>query len=457
MASVASAVATTESADLGWDERLVAIADEDLAIFWHAAPPLWGGSGLQGWVEFTGMSLEQLSGEGWMDAVHPEDRRRVKESWDLVLAKGKRFSSIHRLRRRDGAYRWMAMTILPTLDAKGAVSKVVGVAVDQTDLADSQHAWRDALRMLQLAVESASMALFFIRADGHIALAAGQALLYTEGHPAPLEGSHISYLVPNDPAAEDAVRKAFAGEGAEWEGVIWGRWCAVRLSPVLNEDRELTGVTCVAIDRTELHAAEECIRAEKERAVHTLEGTVTALSSVVELRDPYTAGHQRKVAALALAIARDLDWEQQRLEPLRMASLLHDVGKMMCPAELLSKPSRLTDAEMSLVRAHCAAGGTILSDIQFEGPIVPAVLQHHERLDGSGYPAGLAGEQILPEARIIAVADVVEAMASHRPYRPALGIEAALAEIRSGSGRLYDPDVVEACLRVFSGGFDFEG
>ncbi len=121
------------------------------------------------------------------------------------------------------------------------------------------------------------------------------------------------------------------------------------------------------------------------------------------------------------------------------------------------EPSRLTDAELALAKAHSAAGGAILSDVQFDGPIIPAVVQHHERLDGSGYPAGLVGEEIIPEARVIAVADVVEAMASHRPYRPALGIEVALAEIRDGRERLYDPEVVDACLRTFSKGFEFEG
>ena len=456
MASVTSASAVVERAESGWDDRLAEIAGGGSAIFWHTAPPLWGGRGLQGWAEFTGMSLDELSRGGWMDAVHPQDRLGVEQAWDLALAQATRFDSIHRLRRRDGTYRWMAVTVLPTLDHAGAVSEIVGVAVDHTELVDSREARRGELQMLELAVQSASMVLFFIRPDGHVAVAAGQALLDADGNPAPLEGVHISSIMPDDPAAEHAVRRAFAGEDTEWEGSVADRWFAVRLSPVHGDDGEVMGVACVAIDRTELHAAEEGIRVEKERALRTLAGAVAALSSIVELRDPYTAGHQRRVAALAVAIARDLGWEQHRLEQLQMAALLHDVGKVMCPAELLSKPTRLTDIEMALVRAHSAAGGAILSDIQFEGPIVPAVVQHHERLDGSGYPSGLSGEGILPEARIIAVADVVEAMASHRPYRPALGVEAALAEISSGRERLYDAEVADACMRVFSAGFAFE-
>lgn len=177
---------------------------------------------------------------------------------------------------------------------------------------------------------------------------------------------------------------------------------------------------------------------------------VDLLSSATELRDPYTAGHQRRVADLACAIAQELGFSEDRVQGLRVAALVHDFGKSLAvPGEILSKPGRLTKEEMNLIRAHPEVGYEILRKIEFPWPVAETVRQHHERLDGSGYPQGLRGEGILLEARILAVADVVEAMASHRPYREALGLEKALAEIETGKGRLYDPRVVDGCLRLF--------
>ena len=167
------------------------------------------------------------------------------------------------------------------------------------------------------------------------------------------------------------------------------------------------------------------------------------------MRDPYTAGHQRRVAELACAIAAELGWADQKIESIRTAALLHDIGKIAVPVEILSKPGRLNETEMCLIRQHAAAGADIVAGIDFAGDVSEMIRQHHERLDGSGYPAGLKGDDILPEARIIAVADVVEAMLSHRPYRPALPPEAALAEIEDGSGTRYDAGVCAACLRLF--------
>jgi PAS domain S-box-containing protein/putative nucleotidyltransferase with HDIG domain len=178
------------------------------------------------------------------------------------------------------------------------------------------------------------------------------------------------------------------------------------------------------------------------------EGAVAALGMTAELRDPYTAGHQRRVAKLACAIAGELGWDAERIATVRTAALLHDLGKIVVPAEILSKPGKLTETEFSLIRQHAAAGAEILADIDFEHDIATMVRQHHERLDGSGYPAGLRNGDILPEARVLAVADVVEAMVSHRPYRPALPLQAALGEIKDGSGRRYDADVCSACARL---------
>ena len=181
----------------------------------------------------------------------------------------------------------------------------------------------------------------------------------------------------------------------------------------------------------------------------SLEGTVRAIASMVEMRDPYTAGHQAKVADLAVAIARQMELPDEQVHAIHLAGLVHDLGKIQVPAEILSKPGKLTDIEFSLIKVHPQAGYDILKGIDFPWPIAQMVLQHHERLDGTGYPQGLKGDAILLEARILAVADVVEAISAHRPYRAGLGIEVALGEIAKNRGKYYDPQVVDVCLALF--------
>ena len=182
----------------------------------------------------------------------------------------------------------------------------------------------------------------------------------------------------------------------------------------------------------------------------TLDGVIQVVAHMVESRDPYTAGHQRRVAELACAMAEKMGFSQDRVKGIRMAGVIHDLGKISVPAEILSKPSRLNNMEFALIKAHPQVGYDILKGIEFTCPIAEAVYQHHERMDGSGYPRGLEGAEILLEARILGVADVVEAMASHRPYRPALGINVALEEISKNKGIIYDPEAADACERLFS-------
>jgi PAS domain S-box-containing protein/putative nucleotidyltransferase with HDIG domain len=211
-----------------------------------------------------------------------------------------------------------------------------------------------------------------------------------------------------------------------------------------------------ARDTTARRQAEEEVRDGLHRLRLTLESTVRALGSAAEVRDPYTAGHQRRVAQLAHAIGCRLGLPQVQLDGLRTMALLHDIGKLRVPADVLSKPGRLTDIEHKLMQTHVEAGYEILCQIPFEWPVAEVVRQHHERVDGSGYPAGLVGEAMLQEAKILAVADVVEAMASHRPYRPALGMDAATEEITRGRGILYSSAVADACVAVLRDGFEFE-
>ena len=219
--------------------------------------------------------------------------------------------------------------------------------------------------------------------------------------------------------------------------------------PFFDADGHLETVIGASLDVTDRVRADEALREREERLRHALGDTIAALGATVTMRDPYTASHQRRVAQLASRLAARLGWSEEAIERLHTAALVHDVGKISVPAEILSKPTRLTEVEFELVKAHAAAGYDILAPIDFGGPVADIVHQHHERLDGSGYPQGLRGEEILPGARVLAVADVVEAMISHRPYRAALSLDVALAEIEEGRGSRYDSDACQAVIWLF--------
>ncbi len=239
---------------------------------------------------------------------------------------------------------------------------------------------------------------------------------------------------------------------------LLGQLAAIRTEPDFAEKdltvaRRLAVIYALGIQRA--HADEE-LRDTQTKLRAMLEKTVTALTSALEIRDPYTAGHQTRVACLAGAIASEMGISGPALDVIRMAGLIHDIGKIFIPAELLSKPTRLLNVEMNLIKYHPNAGYEILKNVDLPSPISEVVMQHHERMNGSGYPLGLAGSEILMESRIVAVADVYEAMISDRPYRPSLGKETALRELSTNSGTLYDPEVVTVCLDLLlHKGFDF--
>jgi putative nucleotidyltransferase with HDIG domain len=216
------------------------------------------------------------------------------------------------------------------------------------------------------------------------------------------------------------------------------RWFMLTVTPL--DSIEITQGAIVAHENvTTLVQREEAISS-------ALVSTVEAIADIAETRDPYTAGHQRATAQLAVAIAREMYLDDATCQTIHLAASIHDIGKMAIPAEILARPGRLSDVEMQLVRSHCQAGRDMLANISFPWPLADIVVQHHERLDGSGYPAGLAGDQIRLEARVIAVADVVDAISSHRPYRPSRGPGVAIQELRQGTGTLYDTAVVDAFL-----------
>jgi len=221
------------------------------------------------------------------------------------------------------------------------------------------------------------------------------------------------------------------------------------MESIKDNGGNLSGVVLVFTDITLRRKAEEELKKSWEQQKIAMEGTVRSIAFTIEKRDPYTAGHQRRVTKLACLIGEEMGLSKDRIEGLRMAGELHDIGKIYVPAEILSKPGKISDVEYAIIKTHSQVGHDILNTIDFSWPVAKIVLQHHERIDGSGYPQGLKGDKILLEAKILAVADVIEAMATHRPYRPALSIEVALKEVSENKGVLYDDKVMKASFKIF--------
>jgi len=229
-------------------------------------------------------------------------------------------------------------------------------------------------------------------------------------------------------------------------GIIWVN---LTTSPLRKPGEAFERNMIVAEDITERKRGEEQLRDTLESLRKAFSATIQVMVSAVEVRDPYTSGHQLRSADLARAIATELGLPQEKIDAIRMAGSIHDIGKLSIPAEILSKPTKLSEIEFSLIKAHAQRGFEMLKNVESPWPLAEIVYQHHERMDGSGYPRNLKGDEICIEARILTVADVVEAMASHRPYRPGLGIEVALNEIENNSGIFYDSTIADACLRLF--------
>jgi len=226
--------------------------------------------------------------------------------------------------------------------------------------------------------------------------------------------------------------------------------CLITSTVRLARDKTILGYQGIIRDISELVSGRRQLEKTLKELRKALGGTIEAMALTVETRDPYTAGHQRRVSNLARAIATEMGVSEDQIQGIRLAGVIHDIGKISVPGEILSKPGKISKNEFGIIKEHPQVGHNILNTVDFPWPIAQIVLQHHERMDGSGYPDGISGENILLEARILAVADVVEAMASHRPYRASLGIDIALREILKNRSSFYDPKVVDACLRLFN-------
>jgi PAS domain S-box-containing protein len=342
---------------------------------------------------------------------------------------------------------------------KNNAGRIIGVSVILKDITEYKRA-QDALRVAKeqfRGLVEQSIAGIYIIQDGK--------LTYVNPRFAEIFGyASIDELIGRDALSVVAEneRVAVAGNIREW---LKGGTRSISYSTIaLRKDGSTIDVGVHASrgkydgqpaiigmlqDISEKKRAEEQIQRYLLQLKTAFLSTVEVATTLSEMRDPYTAGHERRVGKIAAFIGAELGFDEQRIEGLRVAGNLHDIGKITIPAEILSKPGKLTKIEYQLIQGHPQSSYDVLKDVEFPWPVAQVALQHHERMDGSGYPQGLKGDAILFEARIMAVADVVEAMSSHRPYRPGLGIEKALAEIERGRGTAYDADVADACLRMF--------
>ncbi len=362
------------------------------------------------------------------------------------------------LKTKLGNILWVEVREAPVV-ANGKTVAIVGALTDITERKRAEAALQRSEAQYRELVEEVNDVIFSVNADGDVTYISPAIRPLAGYAPEEIVGKPFAEFVhPEDrPGRAATFRDVLAGRKAPYEFRVIAKsgdpiWVRTSSKRFLAGDRVM-GLRGVMTDISAQKKAEAEQRAHGARLQTLLDGVVQALEATVKLRDLYTAGHQERVAALVCAIGRELGLPEAEVEGLRITALVHDLGKTVVPMEILSKPGKLQQSEMVIVQGHVLAGYNVLKGIEFPWPVAATVLQHHERLDGSGYPHGLTGEEISLWARILAVADVVEAMSSHRPYRPARGLEAALAEIEAGKGARYDPAVVNACLAVFRQGF----
>lgn len=395
--------------------------------------------------------------ENWRTLIHPDDLATIESEIRCYMAgECPAYRSEHRLRCKNGSYKWVLdQGKITARGEDGTPLVMIGTHTDISDRKLAESALRDSEQRFKALVEQSLVGIYVIDEE---------KLLYVNPRFCEIYGYSLEELVGKSfydiiaeedrPVVREKIRQRLSGEtesaryefrGRRRDGILID--VGVHGSRGMIQGRHV--IIGMIQDITERRLGEEKIRSYVERLERSIMSTVQAISQMVDLRDPYTSGHERRVGDLAAAIGREMGMNEHQTTGLRVAGNVHDVGKIAVPAEILSKPTRLSPAEFAIVKTHAEQGYEILKDIDFPWPVTAAVHQHHERLDGSGYPKGLRGDDICIEARILAVADVVESMSTHRPYRPALGVEAAFAELQKHRGILYDPAAVDSCLRLF--------
>jgi PAS domain S-box-containing protein len=399
----------------------------------------------------TGHAENELVGHCYYDFIHPDEQQDAREHSLAIVDHPEYVSTIERrFRCKDGS--WLALEII----ARNALgdSSVQGVIINGRDVTE-RNRQRQELRfknaILAAQQDTSPDGILVVGQDGRI-ISCNRAFMQISGLPETTAGPgshaaalrHVVHQVSGRKAFLSRVRAMVQGrEGKVLDEITLndGRILERYSAPMLGEDGTYYGRVWHVRDISERKRTDAMLR-------KSLEDAVRALAVTVESRDPYTAGHQRRVSELSVLIGRELGLDEDRLHGLRLAGAIHDLGKIGIPAEILNKPGPPSAIERDLVRTHAQRGYDILKDIAFPWPIARVVREHHERMDGSGYPQGLRGEDILLESRIVTVADVLEAMSSYRPYRSALGLDVALAELRDHRGVYYDADAVDACIAV---------
>jgi len=343
-----------------------------------------------------------------------------------------------------------------TSELKALRRRVAQLEKTNAEIKREKEALKGAEEHLRIVVENTYDVIFQLSPLGVIRYVSPKVKEIYGYEPEDLIGKHLKKTTPVSelPRALKVLKSALSGEAISNFKINQldanGKIVTVEINGTpVRKDGKIIAVEGIMRDVTDRKQAEEEVKRSTERLVKAMEDTMQAMAMIVEMRDPYTAGHQRRVTQLACAIAKEIGLSQDQITGLRLAGLIHDIGKVRVPAEILTNPDGLSEAEFTMIKMHPVLGYEILKTMDLPWPIAQIVHQHHERIDGSGYPSGLSGEDIILQARVLAVADVVEAIASHRPYRPARGIDKALEEISQQRGRLYDPRVVDACLKLF--------
>jgi PAS domain S-box-containing protein/putative nucleotidyltransferase with HDIG domain len=445
----------------------ILIHDGELVVVLNQAAATFLGYGSPD--EAIGVSIKDIVAPDDLPAFDDRVKRMMTEDWVAP-------STEERFVRADGTYAYGKTIAAPFVLGGQRVINVTAIDLSETKmakeaLAESEERFSTLFEFSAdpIVVHDGRKALFANRAAllafgfGEDELASGASLTDFIA-PESLAGTmeRVQALVDGESNLGTYEAVLLRKDGSRWYGEAKSAPITLKGRRVLQTSfRDLTERKATEAELASYRIRLEHLLAERteslERVKHELGSVTDVVSRTVEMRDPYTAGHQRRVAALAVAIARRLEMDDIDVERLEVAARLHDVGKVSVPAELLSKPARLTDLEYELVKTHVDAGYEIALSAEFEGNVAQIIREHHERLDGSGYPRGLKGADLQQTAKVLMVADVVEAMRSHRPYRPSLGTQAAIDEIVEHRGELYDPGVVDACVAVLQDGFEFEG
>ena len=410
-----------------------------------------------GFDRHSGTSSDKLLGKRRWEEPNQFPLRGTWVEHRAVLEAHQPFRDFEYVRiRDDGEKVFVSLSGVPIYDAAGTFNGYRGLGTNISERTRAEHALHAAEEQFRGLVEQSIAGTYIIQDDRFAYVNPRCAEIFGYGSAEELIGREASSLVAENDrnAVVENIRRQIIGKSAiasyDFTGVRKdGSTIDVGVHGARATHRGWPAIIGLLQDISEKKRAEEQIRRHMAQLETAFMSTVQVATTLSEMRDPYTAGHERRVAEIAVAIGAELGFDSRQREGLRVAGYLHDIGKITIPSEILSKPGRLTPIELDLIRGHAQASYDVLKAVEFPWPVAGVALQHHERIDGSGYPQGLEGEAILIEARIMAVADVVEAMSSHRPYRPGLGIEVALAEIERGRGTSYDADAVDACLRLF--------